>query len=305
MMTTLSRRGWIAASLAAPVLLRARNRIDRSRISAISDEIATTPAEAIAFAKQYGLRWLELRSVPGRGGRPGPREYFLRPAEELREAAKELSDNGIGVSFLNTSMCKYWLPGTAPANPRHSQNPERFKRRLEELDRAIEAARIFGTNKIRVFTFWRVENPRELLPRIAETLDELAAVARKAGMQLLIENENACNVASCGELADLLKMLPSEAIGINWDPFNAENTKEIAFPDGYNMLPVKRIGNVQIKGKSILPGPQRMDWAAIFRRLETDGYQGQVGLETHIFGPDLIQHSHSSMQEILRIVELT
>lgn len=305
MMTTLTRRGWIAASLGAPALVRARNRIDRSRISAISDEIATSPAEAIAFAKQYGLRWLELRSLPGRGGRPGPREYFLRPVTELREAAKELSDNGIGVSFLNTSMCKYWLPGTTPANRRHAQNPERFERRMEELDRAIEAARIFGTDKIRVFTFWRVEKPRELFPRIAETLGELAAAAQKARVQLLIENENACNVASCGELAELLKMLSSNAIGINWDPFNAENTKEIAFPDGYNMLPAQRIGNVQIKGKSILPGPQRMDWGAIFRRLETDGYNGQVGLETHIFGPDLIQHSHASMQEILRIAELT
>lgn len=304
-MTIVSRREWFAATLATPALLRAGNRIDRSRVSAISDEIATTEADATAFARQYRLRWLELRSLPERGGRPGPREYFLRPVPEIKEYSKQLKDNGIGVSFLNTSMCKYWMPGTEPANPRHRQDPERFNRRLEELDQAIEAARILGTNKVRVFTFWRTNNPRELFPRIAETLNELAAAAQKAKIQLLIENENACNIASCAELADLLKLMPSKAIGINWDPFNAENTQEVAFPDGYRMLPARRIGNVQIKGKSILPGPQRMDWEGIFRQLEKDGYKGHVGLETHIFGPDLIKHSHSSIQEILRIVEST
>ena len=97
--------------------------------------------------------------------------------------------------------------------------------------------------------------------------------------------------------------VPSKWVGINWDPLNAEHSKEIAFPNGYDLLPAKRIQNVQIKGKSILPGPELMDWAAIFRRLEKDGYRGQVGLETHIFGEVQVQKSHESMKEILRIVE--
>ena len=45
-----------------------------------------------------------------------------------------------------------------------------------------------------------------------------------------------------------------------------------------------------------------MDWAAVFRRLEKDGYKGQVGLETHIFGEVQIQKSHESMAAILKIV---
>ena len=103
--------------------------------------------------------------------------------------------------------------------------------------------------------------------------------------------------------AELLKLLPSKWVGINWDPLNAEHMKEVAFPDGYNLLPAKRIQNVQIKGKSILEGPEWMDWAAIFRRLEKDGYRGQIGLETHIFGEIQVRKSHESMKAILKIVE--
>ena len=303
-MNGLNRRQWLAAACAAASPLRAGNRIDRSRLSAITDEIAATPEDAIAFAKQYGLQWLELRSTPGSRGRPDGMEYFVLPPDKLKEAARQFSGNGIRISFLNTSMLKYYLPGTEPVNLRARRDPARFERSHDELQQALAAADILGCSLIRVFTFSRVQDPPALYPRVAEILGELAEAASKAGKQLLIENENACNVASCSELAALLKLIPSAAIGINWDPFNAENSRaEVAFPDGYKLLPARRIGNVQIKGRSVLPGPQQMDWAAIFRTLEKDGYQGCAGLETHIFGPELIRHSHDSMRELLRMVE--
>jgi len=289
-----TRRQLLAAAAAGPLL--GGSRISRDRVSAITDEIARTPADAIAFLKQYGLKWAELRSLPGKRG-----EYFVQPAADLKQAAREFKDAGIGVSFLNTSMCKYWLPGTEPVNPRAQKNPARFENRKEELRQAINAAHIFGVDKIRVFCFTRVAEAELLFPRIAEHLSELAEIAGHDKMTLLIENEGACNVGTADALAKLLKMLPSKWIGVNWDPHNAANRKEVAFPDGYEMIPAKRIGNVQIKGKSLLD-PDIMDWAAIFQRLVKDGYKGKVGLETHIFGDIQIQKSHESMKEIIRIV---
>ena len=52
-----------------------------------------------------------------------------------------------------------------------------------------------------------------------------------------------------------------------------------------------------------MDGPQKLDWRAIFDGLVKDGYKGQVGLETHIFGDGQIQASHDSMKEILKIVK--
>lgn len=300
----VSRRQFLASSgatVVTPLLAAGGTGINKDRIAAITDEIARSPQGAIEFCKQYGLKWVELRGLPRQdGGRS--QEYFRLPEAELKQAAREFADAGMRVSFLNTSMLKFWLPGTEPSNPRSKQDPTRFNNYKEEFRQAAGAAHILGTSKVRIFTFWRTKNVDATMPRVAEVIEELGALASKEKLQLLIENEAACTVGSAAELTALMKMVRSKAIGINWDPLNAEHSKEVAFPDGYNLLPAKRIWNVQIKGKSILQGSEWMDWAAIFRRLDKDGYRGQVGLETHIFGETQIQKSHESMREIMRIL---
>src|SRR5258708_603648 len=106
----VSRRDMLfGASLAAATPAFGNNRIDPSRLSAITDEIARSPADAIAFAKQYGLRWLELRSVPG-----AKKGYVSLSESELRQAAAEFHAAGIGISFLNTGMLKLAIPGMMP-----------------------------------------------------------------------------------------------------------------------------------------------------------------------------------------------
>jgi sugar phosphate isomerase/epimerase len=105
-------------------------------------------------------------------------------------------------------------------------------------------------------------------------------------------------------MAALAKLLPAKAFGLNWDTLNG-GTREVAFPDGYNLLPKERIGNVHIKGRAVLDGPQKLDWLAIFRRMAKDGYTGQFGLETHIDirGPGQIPASHQSMEAIIKVLD--
>ncbi|MEO7142544.1 MAG: TIM barrel protein [Bryobacteraceae bacterium] len=309
-MNSFSRRSFLAAALAARALRAAVTAgVTRSRIGAISDEIADSPANAIAFAKQYGFQWFELRSVPGRKAA----NYFYMPEPELRAAAKEFSDNGIKISILDTNLLKFGLPGTEPVR-RRPESPEgrvkrlareqdEFDRRMDNLARCIRSAHILDCKLVRVFTFSRVEDPDSLLPRIGGILDEMANVAEKEGVNLAIENENSCNVAKCSEVAGIFKHMRSPAMAHNWDVLNGANAGEIPYPDGYNLLPKDRILNVQIKGKSILDYPEHLDWAPIMQALERGGYRGCYDLETHIFGPTQIQSSHASMKEILRLVE--
>ena len=303
----MTRRELLIATLASPALLAKPNKIGLSRLSAITDEIAKTPADAIAFAKLYGMQWLELRDVPGR-----KIVYNALPEDELKAAAKEFQDAGIKISFLNTGMLKFGLPGTEPKRSR-PETPEakakrmaseqkRFADRMDELDKAIRAAHILGCTKVRVFAFSRVEEPEKTYPRVVDVIGEMAKVAEREKIQLLLENEASCNVGTSAELATFLKLLPSKALGLNWDPLNAVALKESVFPEGYSLLPKKRIWNVQYKGRSILDYPQKMDWAAILHALEKDGYQGQIGLETHIFGEEQIQRSHESTKAMLKIV---
>ena len=55
--------------------------------------------------------------------------------------------------------------------------------------------------------------------------------------------------------------------------------------------------------QTLLDYPEKLDWKTIFLTLQKDGYRGRLGLETHIFGEGQIAASHSSMREIMRIVQ--
>ena len=301
----MTRRELLAATLGAPALW-AKRHFDRSRISAITDEIGKTPDESIAFAKQYSLQWIELRNVPG------GKEYIYLDEPSLKAAAASFKANGLKVSFLNSSLMKFAWPGIEPARRRQDSEQAaakrkaaeavRYEKRREDLQKALHAAQILGVDKLRIFTGTRAAEPRTFYPRIADILGEMAFVAEKEKIHLLIENEGSCNVATSGELAEILKLMPSKWVGLNWDPQNAVS-KEVPFPDGYHLLPKKRILNVQYKGKGIMPeSKDKLDWKAILQALDKDGYKGCVGQETHIFDGTLIAAAHVSMKEMLRIV---
>jgi hypothetical protein len=281
--------------------------MDRSRISAITDEIGKTTDESIAFAHQYGLQFVELRNPPG-----NRREYFMLSDAEIKEDALRFKSEGLKVSFINTSLLKFPWPGSEPVR-RRPETPEartkreaaekaRWDRRMEDLQKALRCAQIMGCDKVRVFTGSRVADPKTMYQRIADTIGEMSLKAGREKIHLLIENEGSQNVGTAAELAGVLQLIPSKWVGLNWDPHNAYG-REKAYPDGFDALPKKRILNVQIKAKGVMPSsPEKEDWATIMQALDKAGYDGKFGLETHIFDGTLIAAAHTSMDEIMRIV---
>lgn len=293
------------AFAACPIPIPAKIRIDKSRISAITDEIGLSTLEAIAFAHFYGLQNVEIRNSPGK------KEYFLLPESEIKADADLFAREGLKVSFVNTSLLKFTWPGTESAR-RRTETPEardkrlaaeklRWDQRQEDFQKAIRCAHIMGCDKVRVFAGARVADPGTVYQMVADTLGEMSTLAEKENIYLLLENEGSQNVATAAELADVMKRIPSKWVGYNWDPHNAYG-KEKAYPEGYSLLPKARMLNLQIKGKGVMPeSPEKEDWRAIFSALNNDGYTGKVGLETHLFDGTLITAAHKSMDEILKI----
>src|SRR5258708_2214226 len=189
----------------------------------------------------------------------------------MRQAAREFKDAGIGIAFLDTSFLKYGLPGSEPKrkNPeepaarekRLAREQAQFENRLKDLRQGIRASQVFGCPMLRIFTFSRVAEPESIYPRIAEIIGEMAVVAEKDGVKLLIENEGSQNAGTSAETAKLLKLLPSN-VGINWDSLNGLPLGEKPFPDGYNALHNDRVWSVHIKGKSLLDYPEHQDCRA-------------------------------------------
>ena len=307
----MDRRSFLAATLATAIPAPAvTGRIDSSRISAITDEIARSPAEAIEFAHKFGMQWLSLRDVPSVPGTKRAAYYSMEP-KALQKVVAEFKDAGIRVSFLDTPFLKFDLPGTTPKRSR-PEEPEAkearlardkalYDNRLADLRTGIRASQAFDCPQLRIFTFTRVEDPESIFPRISEVINELAAVAQKDGVRLLIENETTQNAGTSAETAKLLKLLPRN-VGVNWDSLNSLPLGEKTFPDGYEAIPKDRMWNVHVKGKSLLDYPEHQDWPAILRALERDDFKGRLELETHISGDQQVPASHASMKEIMRLV---
>jgi hypothetical protein len=306
----MTRRELLAAGAAfatcATPLRAAKTRIDKSRISAITDEIGLSTLEAIAFAHYYGMQNVEIRNSPGK------KEYYVLPEAEIKADADLFVKEGLKVSFVNTGLLKYTWPGTEPVR-RRPETPEardkrvaservRWDQRLEDFQKAIRCAHIMGCDKVRAFSGTRVADPPTTYQMIADTLGEMSKLAEKEKIYILLENEGSQNIATAAELADVMKLIPSRWVGYNWDPHNAYG-KEKAYPEGYSLLPKERMLNLQIKGKGVMPeSPEKEDWRAIFAALNNDGYEGKVGLETHLFDGTLITAAHKSMDEIMKIV---
>lgn len=303
------RRHFLAAALGSPLLHA--SVFDRSRLAIIADEAGDTLEEWVSFARQYRLSHLEMRAIIQAGHSVMLDEL---PPAELKPIAARLASEGIRVSFLNSALLKYTLPGTVPVEKedwyenlyaRRRLTPEiLYRTRNERLRRALETARILGTNQLRTFTFWRVKEPRLLYPRLVDLIGEMGEVAKSANMKLLVETEFATNVATSAEMRDLLARLPSPSIGINWDPQNSLVLEPDVFPAGYRKLPKDRIGNVQIKAEGLFGrnGKNKLPWGEIFQTLQNDGYRGLFGLETHFgHGPANFAMSHRAMQEMIRL----
>ncbi|HXB67576.1 MAG TPA: TIM barrel protein [Candidatus Acidoferrales bacterium] len=307
----MTRRELLAAAAVCTLPLGARNRIDKSRISAITDEIGLTTAESIAFAHQYGMQNVELRNPP-KNEPNAKKEYFALTEPEIKADAIRFAKEGLKVSFVNTSLLKFTWPGSEAARKR-TETPEarekrlaaekaRWDQRIPDLQKAIRCTQIMGADKLRVFAGTRVEDPKTMYQQIADTLGEMSKVAEKEKVYLLLENEGSQNVGTAQELSDVMKLIPSKWVGYNWDPHNAYG-KEKAYPDGYQALPKARMLNLQIKGKGVMPeSPEKEDWKTIMQALDKDGYKYKLGLETHLFDGTLIAAAHKSMEEIMHIV---
>lgn len=269
-------------------------RLTRTNVCFITDEVNSDLDAAIAFAKEFSIPQVEIRSLDNKYG-------FLHETPKLKEYHKKIDDAGLNVAALSTPLMKCLAPGVEVAPWVHREiklsepgfpipHEEQFGRTGEFLEKSIEAAGILGTDKIRVFSFWRGVDPVSVHPAIIEKLEELAPIAANAGMKLCMENEAACNVADCKELMAVIPKSP-ENIGILWDPMNATSTGEVPYPDGYNLLDKSRIWHVQLKDaqidaqtgerKTVAVGTGIIPYAKIFKALAADGYTGAISMETH------------------------
>jgi len=292
----LNRRQFVAAGSFAlfAATLRAEAKQCPFRLAVIADEISKDFDHAChVAANDFGLSWIEVRDLLGKN-------ITKLDANETAEAKKILAKNNLRVTNVGTPLFKSDFPGAPLSKEGPNKDPNKVPKDLSAqyqlLDEAIAAARNFGTERIRCFDFWRLEDPAPFRKAMDAELDKAATIAGKNGMILVLENEMACNTGSGKEAARTLAAVTNPHLMLNWDPGNSGTFPgDVPYPDDYNGLPKKRIGHMHVKSVSRTPGEKRsfqwepvgkglVDWTGQLRAMKQAGYRYGVSLETHWHG---------------------
>ena len=72
-----------------------------------------------------------------------------------------------------------------------------------------------------------------------------------------------CNTATGAEAAKTLAAVPPTNFMLNWDPGNAAARGEVPYPNGYDLLPKKRIGHCHCKDVVTKPGGEGFEWMPV------------------------------------------
>jgi len=318
----MKRREWIKNSggaalgmLAAPYWSRLslpEAKLDCVfKLSVITDEISQDFGHAVEVAaKEFGVGFIEIRGLWNKN-------IVNLDEKEVAEVKRLLAKHDLNVTDIASPLFKVDWPGApkskySPTGDAYKANFT-FDQQDEVLERATAMARAFGTNKVRLFDFWRLDDDKPYRKEMDEKLRDISEKAAKKDIVLILENEYECNTASGPESARLLAAVKNKNFFLNWDPGNAAKLGDKAFPEGYALLPKDRIGHMHLKdvkkkadgsfdwecmGRGII------DYEAQFRAMMRDGYHGTMSLETHWSGAaNMEESSRQSMagtKELLR-----
>lgn len=297
MRSELLRRDFLAAlgGMAGGAILGPRGSFaepkplsGKFKLSVITDEISQDLGHALEVAsREFGLGYVELRTLWNTN-------IIQLDKQEMAEAERLLKKYTLRVTDIASPLFKTDWPG-APKSKYSPRKPQfgadyTFAQQGEVLERAMAAAKALGTDRVRCFDFWRLADAQPFRAAMDDKLREAATAAGVAGITILLENEGACNTATGAEAARTLDSVESPYFQLNWDPGNAADRGEIAYPDGFNKVPKRRIAHMHCKDvrrkadgtfEWAAMGRGMIDYAGQFRALLEMGYTGTMSLETH------------------------
>lgn len=280
----LSGVGFAAAERALPLLASLAS--SPFRVAVINDEISQDFERACHVASRFGMKWIELRGM-------WDKNILDLDSNQVGESLRLLRKYGLGVTDIASPLFKVDFPAAPKSkfSPKKDEFNAHFGPGQQDavIEKCVEMAKKFSTDRIRCFDFWRLEDPKPYRAEINETLRKAAEKVGKQGLILVLENEMSCNTGTGKEAAEVLAAVQTPSFMLNWDPGNAATLGEIPYPNGYDLLPKNRIGHCHCKDavktsdkyEWAAMGKGVIDWVGQFRALKKAGYHDAVSLETH------------------------
>jgi sugar phosphate isomerase/epimerase len=271
------------------------------RISAFADEIDPDPVKQVDALASAGVRHVELRSIL-------KTNVLDLSADQVRDLKALFDRRGITLSAIGSPIGKIKI--TDPFEPH-----------LKRFQRAVELCKIFGTNNIRVFSYYPPEGGawddngdyrREVLDRCWRC----GEIAVKAGVRLLHENEHRIYGDDPARVVDLMETLreqpagecfsavydPANYVYCGFDPWDGwQRTKKWT-----THLHIKDWIKGQEHGSLAGEGQGRIP--EVLAEANKAGYDGFATLEPHLLGggptggvtgPELFPKAVAALKKLL------
>jgi len=270
------------------------------RLGILTDEVSASFDEALDWCEREGLGHVEVRVIDGVN-------TVELDDEQIAGVRRRVEARGLTISAIASPLYKCALDPSRPVltGDRFGQAEESVEAHHKKLERVIAIAKALGTPRIRIFSFWRENEPEKYRSEIVAQLKRAAAVAERAGVILLVENEPSCNGGFAQEVGEIVRAVQSPAFKALWDPGNEAYGGREAYPAGYDSLK-DVLAHVHLKdayhmadgtARCVPMGSGVVRWIAQFRALREDGYAGLFTIETH-FTPEGAKKSVGSKMSL-------
>ena len=165
------------------------------RLSAFSDEAGSSIQEQIIAMQRNGISLTELRSIDGKN----VSDFTI---EQAKEYQKTFEENGISVWSIGSPLGKADIEVD-------------FAEYEKKVRHVCELAKIFKTDKIRMFSFWHANDKEE---KVYENLRKMVAIGEEYGVQMCHENEKDI----FGDIAERVLKIMENVDGLKYiyDPAN-------------------------------------------------------------------------------------
>jgi len=254
------------------------------RLGILTDEVSNDFPDALNWAAERGLKHVEVRTVDGNN-------VVTLDDAQVRDVRKQVEARGLFVSAVASPLFKCALDPSRPvaSGDRFGQQEEGVEAHFVKLDRVIAIAKMLGTRRIRIFSFWREKEPSAYRADVVRHLKRAGEVARRADVLLLVENEPSCNGGFAEEVAEIVRAVDCPNVKGLWDPGNEAYAGREAFPAGYGHMK-DVLAHVHLKDayirqdgtpRCVPMGSGNVPFIPQLRALSADGYDGLFTIETH------------------------
>lgn len=255
------------------------------KLSVITDEIDMDLSHALDVMSEYGVEGAELRGLWGKN------VCDLDDAD-LGKVKNILDSKGFPVSCIASPLLKCELREgeSGDVGRMHDAVERTYEEQAKLLEHCLQLADFFGTDLIRVFSFWkRGELTSDIENSVVEALRDVGDNAGRAGKIIALENEHDCYIGTGVQTGRVLSNVNHPNVKAVWDPGNAFYADEAPYPEGYEAIKQHMI-HVHVKDverlddgskRFVVVGEGQVNYKGHIEALARDGYKGYISLETH------------------------